>query len=325
MMQAIDTDVICKVSSWLKQGKNVWLCTIVKTYGAASRPVTSLFACSGNEKVAYLSRDYLEDDLREKLQQDCFSDFPFLHTYAKHIPKGVEHSGPVCCGTVELLVEKLTPVEENIASFSLWLKLIEDNIAYERKVNMITGKSIFLKFGKREECNVVLSEQTVTFRYTPIYTMLIIGISQLSMYLAKLAIMAEYRVYICDNRKELSSSLSFYEPEVDICWEEPGSFVERLTDAHATVLALAHCPNIDDPALIAALQTDAFYIGAIGSRNNAAKRVERLRQTAIFENADLTRIHGPVGLNIGSKTPMEIAVSILAEIIFERDKQKNSA
>ncbi|RUM73598.1 MAG: XdhC family protein [Sulfurovum sp.] len=321
-MQNIDTKVILKVSTWLEEGKSVWFCTVMETYGAASRPPSSLFACIKNEKIGYLSRDASEDNLQKKLQEGTIEGFPLFYTYKKHIPKGLTLEEVGRCGTLKLLIEILYPKDETIAHFKQWLKLLSEKKVYERKVHMLTGKAIFQNREKQENKIVIYDNDEVRFLYTQVYKLLIIGISQLSMYLTKLAILAEYQVYICETRKELSSSWTFHKNKggVDICWEEPKSFIQRLSDAHSAVLALAHFPRIDDPALLSALCSDSFYIGAIGSNKNAIKRKERLKEKCSEEN--LNRIHGPVGLNIRSKTPMKIAVSIMAEIILEQDKQR---
>ena len=99
-------------------------------------------------------------------------------------------------------------------------------------------------------------------------------------------------------------------------WPDEG--MEKLKpDARTAVVTLTHDPKLDDPALIAALSSPAFYIGSLGSKRTHAKRLERLKEIG-FSDSDLGRIHGPVGLDIGAKTPAEIAASILAQVIAKR-------
>jgi xanthine dehydrogenase accessory factor len=122
----------------------------------------------------------------------------------------------------------------------------------------------------------------------------------------------EYQVTVCDPREEYRGS--WHVPGVDVVHEMPDDQVIAMRlDARSAVVALTHDPKLDDLALMEALKSPAFYVGAIGSRANNAKRRERLRLFDVTD-AELARLHGPVGLYIGSKTPAEIAISILAEL-----------
>jgi xanthine dehydrogenase accessory factor len=142
--------------------------------------------------------------------------------------------------------------------------------------------------------------------------MLIIGAGQLSQFLAQIAVGLEYQVTVCDPREEYRGSWTL--PGVDVVHAMPDDVVlEMKLDSRSAVIALTHDPKLDDLALMEALKTDAFYVGAIGSRVNNARRRERLREFDLTE-AQIAKLHGPIGIYIGSKTPYEIAVSILAEL-----------
>jgi xanthine dehydrogenase accessory factor len=149
--------------------------------------------------------------------------------------------------------------------------------------------------------------------YGPRWRMLVIGAGQLSRALAQMALGLDFEVIVCDPREEYH-----------LTWDVAGTTfstampddlaVELRLDPHTAVVAVTHDPKLDDLALLEALKSPAFYIGALGSRGNTAKRRERL---ALFDlsPAEIDRLHGPIGLDIGSKTPAEIAVSIVAEIV----------
>jgi xanthine dehydrogenase accessory factor len=142
--------------------------------------------------------------------------------------------------------------------------------------------------------------------------MLIIGAGQLSQFLAQIAVGLEYQVTVCDPREEYRGSWSL--EGVDVVHAMPDDVVlEMKLDSRSAVIALTHDPKLDDLALMEALKTDAFYVGAIGSRVNNARRRERLREFDLSEE-QIAKLHGPIGIYIGSKTPYEIAVSILAEL-----------
>jgi xanthine dehydrogenase accessory factor len=142
--------------------------------------------------------------------------------------------------------------------------------------------------------------------------MLVIGASQLSKYLAQIAIGLDYQVTVCDPRDEYTQTWDV--PGVTLVRTMPDDTVHAMQlDERCAVVALTHDPKLDDLALMEALKSRAFYVGALGSRANNAKRRERLREFDLTP-AQIDRLHGPIGLYIGSRTPPEIAVSILAEI-----------
>jgi xanthine dehydrogenase accessory factor len=159
--------------------------------------------------------------------------------------------------------------------------------------------------------------KTLRALYGPRWRMLVIGAGQLSRSLAQMALGLDFEVTVCDPREEYH-----------LTWDVPGTIfskampddlaIEMQLDPHSAVVAVTHDPKLDDLALLEALKSPAFYIGALGSRSNTAKRKERL---ALFDlsAAEIERLHGPIGLDIGSRTPAEIAVAILAEIIAVRN------
>lgn len=148
--------------------------------------------------------------------------------------------------------------------------------------------------------------------WNPKPRLLIVGAVHTAQALVPLARVAGYDVTILDPRTAFGSSARF--PDVPLLNEWPDEALPRLApDRRTAILTLTHDPKIDDPALMLALRSEAFYIGALGSRRTHAKRMERLREAG-FDEAAISRIRGPVGLAIGARTPAEIAISIMAEI-----------
>jgi xanthine dehydrogenase accessory factor len=151
----------------------------------------------------------------------------------------------------------------------------------------------------------------------PAATLIMIGGVHISIALSHLAKSLGYRTVVIDPRKSFATLERF--PEVDLMiqhWPEEG-LEEVGIDANTAVAVLTHDPKIDDPALLTALRSPAFYVGALGSRTTHAKRVERLRKEGL-KSAALDRLKAPIGLDLGGRTPEEIAVSILAEITATR-------
>ena len=150
--------------------------------------------------------------------------------------------------------------------------------------------------------------------------MLIIGAGELARRVAQLALTLDYAVTICDSRPEYASGW-----EVDgteFITVPPAELIAGFApDSHSAVLALAHAPVLEDKALSAALKTDAFYIGALGSRKNQKARIGRLQRLGL-NGSQLAQLHGPVGLDIGSHTPAEIAIAITAALIQARNQRE---
>ena len=157
--------------------------------------------------------------------------------------------------------------------------------------------------------------------FNPPYRLLIVGAVHIAQPLAQMAALAGYAVTVIDPRRAFATAERF--PGVAVVAEWPDDALGQLApDARSAVVTLTHDPKIDDPALNAGLKSDAFYIGALGSRKTHAARLKRLQKQG-FNEADMARIHGPVGLAIGARSPAEIAVSVLAQvtqILHQREK-----
>jgi xanthine dehydrogenase accessory factor len=159
-----------------------------------------------------------------------------------------------------------------------------------------------------------LDDQRLANTFGPEYRMLLIGAGQLTEYLATMALFSGFAVTVCDPREEYRGAWSV--PGARVLSDMPDEVVTAFKpDRRSCVVALTHDPKLDDLALLEALRTDAFYVGAIGSRRNNAARRERMQEHFDMTAADLARLRGPIGIYVGSKTPPEIAVSIMAEIL----------
>jgi xanthine dehydrogenase accessory factor len=148
--------------------------------------------------------------------------------------------------------------------------------------------------------------------WNPRPRLLVVGAVHAAQELVPMARAAGYEVVVIDPRTAFSTSARFPDTTLRQDWPDE-ALLALAPDRRTAILTLTHDPKIDDPALVAALRSEAFYIGALGSRGTHAKRIERLKDRG-FDDATISRIRGPVGLAIGARTPMEIAISIMAEI-----------
>lgn len=328
-MNQSDRDVLQQGLDLLKQGTDLWLCTILATYGSAPRPVGSVFITDGHRRFGSISGGCVEDAFVQliadgKLQKNCE-----IFDYGTHIaPHGTQFELP-CGGHIQILVEHLTPQDQAILLD--WLAQIETEQPFGRAVNLTTGERKFFTDEKEMHRAVGFNAnaQQATPQWGAVFyakaeQLLLLGISQVSEILARLAKQAGFVVRLCDNRPEYAANWQWTPTQggIDVEWASPDYFVEKYVTPRTAVLALAHAPRVDDLAMMAALESDAFYIGALGSHRNSEKRRERLARIGEYSLEMLDRLRAPIGLPIGSKTPFEIAIAILADVIATKNHIK---
>ncbi len=307
-MNSTDLSVLHSAVSWLKAGHSVAIATVVQTWGSAPRPVGSWLAIRDDGQVAgSVSGGCVEDDLIRRVQTEILTRAtPEMVVYGVSQQEAARFGLP-CGGTLRLLVE---PKPELVVLEQLLAQISSHQIT-RRTVNLSTGKSI-LTAGSRQD-QFVCNDQEMKTSYGPRWRMVIIGGGQLSLYTADFALASDFEVIVIDPREEYAEGLNrddliFHKGMPDDVLLEIG------VDQHTAVVALTHDPKLDDMALMEALKSPAFYVGALGSRKNTQKRKERLLEFDL-SHEQVDKLHGPVGLYIGALTPPEIAISILAEVI----------
>ena len=306
-MDSVDLEVLKSSARWLELGHRALLVTVVKTWGSSPRPEGAMLAVRDDGLVVgSVSGGCIEDDLIDRVRQRGIEQ-----TLPEAVKYGItaeeaHRFGLPCGGTIQLVLEPLSR-ESGIAELC---DAVEDGQLIARRVDMATGTA---KLGPAQATDGVDfdGERLLTI-HGPRYRMLVIGAGQLSRYLCHIAVGLDYQVTVCDPREEYTDE-----------WDIPGTRIVRTMpddtvldmklDERCAVIALTHDPKLDDLALMEALKTPAFYVGALGSRRNNAARRERLKEFDL-NDTELARLHGPVGIYIGSRTPPEIAVSILAEV-----------
>lgn len=306
-MDSIDLEVLKACAQWIADGQHCQLVTVIRTWGSSPRPEGATLAIRDDGcVVGSVSGGCIEDDLIERVRREGIRRvLPELVTYGISADEAHRFGLP-CGGTIELFIEPLS----GTSMIAELLQRIENHELIARRVDLRSG-AVSLAPGRAGE-GMLRTKHALTTVHGPRWRLLIIGAGQLSRFLAQIAVGMDYHVIVCDPREEYRTGWEL--PGVDVVHAMPDDLVlEMKPDARCAVVALTHDPKLDDLALMEALKSDAFYVGAIGSRSNNAKRRERL---ALFDlsAAQLARLHGPIGLYIGSKTPSEIAISILAEL-----------
>jgi len=310
-MDSVDIEVLRTAETWRKSGRKVALGTIVKTWGSAPRPVGAMVAIRDDgQVVGSVSGGCVEDDLIEKTKTRMVdAKAPALVTYGVTNEEATRWGLP-CGGTLQLVMEPLSEASR----IGELLAQISNHILVKRRLDMASGRAT-LEPGRWQDV-LEFDGKLLSTVHGPRWRLVLIGAGQLTRYLAEMARLLDYHVVVIDPREEYANGWDL--PQVTLDRGMPDDIVREMNlDGHSAVVALTHDPKLDDLALMEALKSAAFYVGAIGSKkNNDARRV-RLKEFDLSAE-EIARLRGPVGLYIGSKTPPEIAVAILAEMTAVR-------
>ncbi len=312
IMDNIDLEVLKTAVQWSESGAYTLLATVVRTWGSAPRRVGSLMTIREDGHVkGSISGGCIEDDLIQKISTGEYRDRkPRVLTYGLSADEAHRFGLP-CGGTLQFVLEPVC-AQSRLPEL---LQVLQRQELVTRKLNLDTGV-VSLTPGAQVPA-LRFDEHCLTAVHGPRYRLIIVGAAQVSRYVAAMAKSLDYQVVVCDPREEY---LDEWDVEgVELSREMPDDLLLRLQlDARSAVLTLTHDPKLDDMALLEALISPAFYVGAIGSRANNEKRRERLALFDISE-AEIARLHGPVGMHLGARTPPEIAIAILAEMTAIRN------
>ena len=311
-MDSVDLQVLRSASDWVKAGRRVVMATVIRTWGSAPRPIGALTAIRDDgHVVGSVSGGCIEDDMILQVRSgELVKDKPATTKYGVSAEEAKRFGLP-CGGTLELVLEPLT----RDSGLDELLARVERHELVMRRLDMKTGR-VTLAPAKSTDL-LAFDGATLATVHGPRWRLLIIGAGQLSTFLAQMAQGLDYQVTICDPREEYAEGWNV--PGVDLRRGMPDDVViEMNLDGHSAVVTLTHDPKLDDMALLEALKSPAFYVGAIGSRKNNEARRQRLAEFDLSQE-EIARLHGPVGLKIGSKTPPEIAIAILAEMTAIRN------
>ena len=317
-MENQDVIVLKRLLEWRENQEKAVLVTVTQTWGSSPRPVGSIMALSeSGAVVGSVSGGCIEDDLIAQYAQTS--------NHADHVPRPIYDAPPErvkygitaeeanrfglpCGGTLELLLE----FNPDTQTLKVLIEALEKGELMQRLTNLKTGV-VTLQATQNVAALKINDEQLIN-TFGPQYRMLLIGAGQLGEYIATMALFCGFSVTICDPRESYASG--WRTQGVSHMSDWPDDAVKRFApDRRTCILALTHDPKLDDLALLEAIETEAFYVGAIGSRKNNQARKQRMIEHFDQTDATLAKLKGPIGVYIGSKTPAEIAVSIMAEVL----------
>jgi xanthine dehydrogenase accessory factor len=308
-MDSVDLEVLRGALAWLGQGRAVTLATVVRTWGSAPRPPGAWAAIRDDGAViGSVSGGCVEADLIARVREGRIgTERPTLLRYGVTREEAARFGLP-CGGTLEIVLE---PRPDAALLGGLADRLARHELV-ARVLSLADGE-VALAPARRGDA-LQWDGARLTTIHGPRWRLLVIGAGQTSRVLAEMARALDYEVTVCDPREEFSGAWDLAGVRLDRGMPDDVVLAMEV-DPHTAIVALTHDPKLDDLALLEALKSPAFYVGALGSRANDARRRQRLREHFDLSADELARLHGPVGLRIGSRTPAEIAVAILAEMI----------
>lgn len=324
-MQHLDLTVVRRALEWLHDGRELWLATVLSTYGSSPRePGAWLIATQDGEHVGSLSGGCVEDDFLERLSRGEFQQPVTRVRYGAG--DDVDYPAPTlpCGGVLEVLIERFAPDEAAVTHFTALAAALEGKGPLRRRVSWSTAERQLLDDdGIGDRVQLQETEQQALLRVGPSARLVLAGVSPVAVFCAQFALGLGFEVIVCDPREgkleELVEALGESAARIDTIARLPSRFIaEGGCHAATAVVALTHDPRIDDLAMMEAVHTQAFYIGVMGSRQTSSARAARLARSGGLSEADIARIHMPIGLHLGSKTPAEIALAVMADVIRVR-------
>ena len=319
-MNSTDQTILSCLLASLTEGEQPWLVTVVATIGSSPRPVGSLVAFRADgSQVGSVSGGCVEEDLIARLLAGEFNGPQIYLTDYGVSAEDNEKWGLPCGGRLELAIQQLDTKDLD------WVKdayhAMSTRQTLRRSVSLQSGET---RISRAEQfAPLEKNEDTLIHCFGPRHRLLLVGAGQLAANLSTLALAMDYEVLLADSREWALDQ--WQGPEVEKILGLPDDVVrEHAADEHCAVITLSHDPRVDDMALMEALDSACWYVGALGSVRTTEKRIQRLSQLGLSSDA-LARLHAPVGLSIGSKTTMEIAVSVMAQLTQLRRESKDLA
>ena len=322
-MKTLDLIVIEQAIEWLKQAQPIWLCTVLRTYGSAPRSAGSLLVATADGKYSgSLSGGCIEEDFLQQIAAQKFLQPSQTIRYGHGESEYRPNIALPCGGSIDLLVEYIQPGLDNIVMLEAMNKALQGQLILQKLVTL--GEHAKLAQCEHPLSNIIeWHDQQIIINLQSCTTIFIACISAVALYCIEFASALGFNIIVCEDREEELRQIteSPLLDKVQLIQSFPSSYLEQHgCTTQTAILSLTHDPRIDDLTMMSALETPAFYIGAMGSKRNSENRLARLRECTDFSDEVLSRIHAPIGLALGSKTPAEIALAIMADIVKTKNK-----
>lgn len=315
-MQHLDLQVIERALVWSRQGETIWLCTVIDTFGSSPRePGSWMVVRQDSQHIGSLSGGCVEDDFLLRLSQGEFDCPITVVRYGDNDAAQRPNITLPCGGILEVLIERLNPAPPIIEHLETLRDTLLGKYHLMRNVHLASGSAYFSDDTALGPKVVQDAQQgIVKMRVAPAKRLIIAGISAVSAPCAAFAVTLGFEVIVCD--PDEAACKAFDVPGAHVKAILPSTYIASgVCHSGTAVVALTHDPRIDDLAMIESVRTPAFYIGVMGSTQTSAVRTERLIRSGGLNQEDINRLYMPIGLALGSKTPAEIALAVMADIV----------
>lgn len=307
-MQRAEVDILEQGRHWLAAGERVVLATVARTWGSSPRQPGALMVMSEHGRFAgSVSGGCVEEELLARVQ----STFP---SRLETLEYDSDTTRTLPCGGRLLLV--LEPLAE-VAGLEQLLAELRAGGRVLRRIDLAAGCASWAPAGTEGATRQV--GEVLEVVYEPAWRLLVVGAGELASWVCRFAELLGYAIEVCDPRAEYRAGWS--RDDIAVAASYPDDFLAgRTVDAHTAIVALTHDPKVDDLAMLEALRTPAFYVGALGSSRTTRRRAERLAEHFGVTATDLARIRGPIGVDLNTRKPQEIALAVLVEITAARNR-----
>ncbi|MDF1761885.1 MAG: XdhC family protein [Oleibacter sp.] len=318
-MQFLDVQVVENALSWLEADEPIWLCTVLSTYGSSPRPPGALLATKSDGRwVGSLSGGCIEEDFIERLKTGEFDQSAQVVRYGEASSFSVTTTSSVslpCGGILEVLVEKLAANELNRAHLNDLLSALNGQSPLIRKVDIRSGAKTLIEDASITGPKVTYQDAVAEIRVGPAAKLIIAGMSPVSAACASFAATLGFEVIICDPNEGVFDGFNVQGVTTKSLFPSRVIATKGMCHSMTAVVALTHDPRIDDLAMMDAVKTPAFYIGVMGSHRTSNARAARLKSSGGLTDQQIERIIMPIGLALGSKTPAEIALAVMSDVV----------
>lgn len=314
---SLDVQVLTQAKLWAEY-QPVWLCTVLRTWGSSPRsPGALLVAAADGAHCGSLSGGCVEESFLRQIARGKWREASQVVRYGDG---GLEPDMRLPCGGVlEILVEYLPPGAQTVTYLNALLDGFIGHHALLKQLTLPDACHTLSPVAFSARGGVECHFPDIAIRIAASPCLLVAGYSPVAHYCMQFAVSLGFEVILCEPRAEMRQQAEALDA-IQIVDAFPAHYLEQQGCHNRTaIVALTHDARMDDLTLMEAVNTPAFYIGAMGSALNSARRLERLKRIAELTDTDLAKIHAPIGLNIGSKTPAEIALSVMADIISHKN------
>ncbi|ORM71779.1 XdhC family protein [Pantoea rwandensis] len=319
-MQHLDVQLIVSAKRWVRV-EPIWLCTVLSTFGSSPRPPGTMMVISLSGHVAgSLSGGCIEEDFITRIQSGELKEFSQIVRYGEG---GLTPDKKLPCGgIIDILVERLSVTEESSAHLDKIHSALLGFTSLVKHIQLPEACASIVDHKWISNTQVSYTDKSVTINIANAPKIIIAGLSTVAAYCAEFAATLGFEVIICESRKEkIVEFQQQIRAEIKIEPLFPARYIE-LHGAHSNtaIVALTHDAKFDDLTMMEAVNTEAFYLGVMGSKRTSTVRLKRLIDIGGLDEEEISRIHAPVGLSIGSKTPAEIGLSIMADIVRAKNE-----